>query len=94
MSFREIVKGILTVPVRGKPPKPPEGYEADPRNPFIFYLKVPPCDFRRLNIINQGCCGSTTVTWCDVVNQRIDRNICNNCKGREEWICNWMKKSG
>jgi len=36
MRFRKLPDGRLFVPSRGNPPKAPEGYTAEPGNPFMF----------------------------------------------------------
>ena len=79
MRFRHAPDGRLWAPVRGRPPKAPEGYVRDPKDKFCFIPILEDCD-RRI-IKETKCCGNKTkhVMFCTKSNKRVTYKECLNC---------------
>jgi hypothetical protein len=74
----------LIAPHRGRPPVAPEGYEPDPGDPYVFLIKLPPCEYREERLYKMPCC-DTIKLWCTKVNLPIKRihcveRLCDNVK--------------
>ena len=85
MGFRRGPDGELFVPVRGKPPAAPDGYEPDPNDPYRFQLKILDCKHRDIKIKKEGCC-EQVIKLCTVVNRPVTRRLCNQCGADPSWI--------
>jgi len=77
---RKLSDGSLIFPVRGGDPVPPEGYEADPNDPYVMYPKLDDCEDREIILIKRKCCGGNILKWqCQRDNQPTSRLRCKSC---------------
>ena len=74
--------GKLIYPSKGDPPEVPEGYVADPGNPYVLEPIYPPCKFRIVKMIKIKCCDEL------VKSQKCSKSKllkeCKTCTLREE----------
>lgn len=83
-QFRKINSTTLAAPRRGKPPIAPEGYEQDPRDPFLYHLTMPVCEYREERIVSRPCC-KKVIVWCNLVNCPTSRFACiKRCPKNED----------
>ena len=77
-QYRKIGNGSLSAPVRGLPPKVPNGYVRDDKDPYIFHLGIEDCEHRdtRRNIF-ESCTGE--VLFCKQKNKTVTRLQCKRC---------------
>jgi hypothetical protein len=66
----------LIAPRRGKPPAAPSGYEPDPGDPYVFLIKLPPCDYREERIYKMPCCDVIKM-WCTKLDVPVKRIHCS-----------------
>ena len=78
-DFRKVAGGSLAAPVRGMPPKTPEGYIRDEQDPYLFHLDVDPCEHRTIKRRYSGCCGQAELSYCARDNKIINRLVCTHC---------------
>lgn len=77
MHLRKVNNETLVAPRRGRPPAPPPGYEADPGDPYTFFLKMEPCEYREERIQKRPCC-NVLIYWCTLQNIPVKRWGCVN----------------
>lgn len=83
-KFRKINDTTLAAPRRGRPPVAPEGYEQDPRDPFMFYKKIPDCEYREERVLKRPCCNKIII-WCTLVQCPTSRFACvEKCPRKEQ----------
>lgn len=80
------MKTVLVFPKRGAPPEVPEGYQAEPGDPFVLHMIWVPCRFR--GTLDCGMCPSSNKDrkgppYCTLFDILVDQNTCNACKERE-----------
>lgn len=93
--MRQLQDGSLIAIERGKPPEPPEGYERDSKNPYLFRIKLNECKYREITIKRQKCCGGDkTIHHCHYLAEPVPRKLCEQCGGNEAWIESYRKKYG
>lgn len=80
------MRTILVYPRRGNPPPVPEGYEAEPGDPFVHHMKWAPCKHR--GTLDCGGCPSNKSKsgppYCELLDIIVDQNTCKSCKERVE----------
>jgi len=81
MRFREQHDGTLIAPKRGRAPKPPEGYIADPGDAFHFLPVLAECEHREKRLSKSTCCGDKMLDFCTDKDQYVLYNDCQECKG-------------
>ena len=77
MRLKKINDTTLVAPHRGRPPVAPDGYEADPGDPFMFHIKLPVCVDREERIERRPCC-TKIISWCKFANVPTTRFACVN----------------
>lgn len=93
--MRQLQDGSLIALEKGKPPEPPEGYERDEKNPYLFHLKLEDCSYREITIKRQKCCGGDkTIYNCNYLGTPVPRKLCEQCGASEEWIKSYQKRYG
>ena len=85
MNYRKLPDGKLLAPRRGGPPAVPDGYERDAGDAYVFVPVLASCDFRIIDIIQDGCCEKRKQT-CSVIHKDVSYNQCSQCGGNPEWI--------
>lgn len=94
VNWRKFADGTLAAPRRGKPPSPPEGYEAT-GDPYICVPILVACEYRTTKEVKRACCSRmTTVMWCETLDRKITKLTCQACEGKEEWIAEYKEKYG
>ena len=73
-------EGSITFPHRGLPPNPPDGYERDSGDPFLFHPILEDCSFREIKSIKTSCCPEgVRRLFCNQLNEQVNRGICKEC---------------
>ncbi len=75
MRLRRINADTLIAPARGPAPKAPEGYEQDSGDPYVYHIKMPPCEYREERLRKTQCCTRIEI-WCTKYNIPIKRVQC------------------
>ena len=93
-QWRKYADGTMAAPRRGKPPVPPEGYEAT-SDPYICVPILVECEWRTTKSVKRACCNQMIDTmWCETLDRKITKLTCQACGGREEWIVEYLQKFG
>lgn len=88
----------LVFPKRGKPPPIPDGYMRSDENPYILIPILVFCGKRYFTVEEIPCRGCKRIRKKQVMNcsklGKVTGHTCAKCKGDEEWIKNYLKRSG
>jgi hypothetical protein len=76
--------GTLHFPVRGKPPRPIQGYVRDPANPYAFFPIAKPCVHRNMKETFFQDCGCTGTMILCTLYKSINMSRCYQCTERKE----------
>ena len=77
VKFRKLTPNTICAPPRGRPPVAPEGYEQDVTDPFLYHIKMPPCEHREERIFKRPCCDVLRI-WCTYIDTPVERFGCAN----------------
>lgn len=94
--YKQLGNGDLYAPHRGEPPPPPDGYEVDRNDPFVFHVILRDCPHRLTKSSDEGCptCRGSNYTFCDIMKQPVIRAICKDCDYVDSGIIDWPVKGG
>lgn len=76
-KFRRLTADTICAPRRGSPPVAPDGYEPEPGDPYVFHIKLPPCEDREERIVKRPCCDKLII-WCKLIDTPVTRWSCVN----------------
>jgi len=77
--MRVLPSGTIIYPNRGNPPKVPDGYIADPGNPYILRPKAPDCKYREIKQATSKCCNQAHWFYCTHFKKRVVNMTCRSC---------------
>lgn len=76
------MRTMLVFPHRGDPPAVPDGYKAEPGDPYVLHMLWVPCKYRGV-LQDCGGCPSrrpgTGPPYCELKDIIVDQNTCNAC---------------
>jgi hypothetical protein len=61
----------IALPMRGPPPRCPEGYEPEPGNPYAFTKKWRQCPFHAISTCGRHVCALKGIP--------VNQNVCETC---------------
>lgn len=76
--------GTLVFPVKGKPPRPVQGFVRDSSNPYAFKPILASCMYRKIDDVFYQKCGCTGQKITCKLFSTIDMSRCYNCKERKD----------
>ena len=77
--MRVLPSGTIIYPNRGNPPKVPDGYIADPGNPFQFKPILQDCTSREFKEPSKRCCNQARYMYCQRLERRVVQRTCMDC---------------
>ena len=84
MRFRVQHDGSVIFPRRGRAPKAPRGYVADPGDTFRFLPVLAECEYREKKLKKSSCCGDKMLDFCTDKDEFVLYSDCQACKGTSE----------